>query len=115
MRVNLRKTATGYLAIASLLTCPLILSEISAMPVRDAFTTISPLTTAPLIDTQTRPVNYDKTPVLVRNSSAKPESAVATAVAKEKKAEDKKTIGRCWKRLMNMAREIRHAHTNTSK
>ncbi|WP_461071280.1 hypothetical protein [Spirosoma horti] len=115
MRINLRRTATGYFSIASLLICPLISSEVSAMPARDAFTTTSLLTKVPLIDTQTRPVNLDKTAVLVRNAPAKPEPAVTTAVAKDKKVEDKKTIGRCWKRLMNMAREIRHAHTSTNK
>ncbi|WP_052731269.1 hypothetical protein [Spirosoma radiotolerans] len=114
MRINLRRTATGCFAIASLLTSPLISSEISAMPARDAFT-ITSSTKAPLIDTQARPVNLEKTPVLVKNTPVKPEPAGATSAAKEKKVEDKKTIGRCWKRLMNMAREIRNAHTNTSK
>jgi CxxC motif-containing protein len=52
-----------------------------------------------------------KSTVLVRNTSAKTGTTVSTAAAKTEKPAEKKTISRCWKRLMNMAREIRHAHT----
>ena len=114
MRTNLRKTATGYFTIAFLLTCPLVSSEITAMPARNTATMRFSDATAPIRHAQTRPVSLEKTPVLAKNSS-KAEPAVTTAVVKEQKTDDKKAIGRCWKRLMNMAREIRHAHKNTTK
>ena len=115
MRVDLIKTATGYVAIALLLTCSLVSSEIIAMPAWNASSSTLITAPAPVVHTQVRPASLEKVPVLAKNSPAKAEPAVTTAVVKEKKADDKKTIGRCWKRLMNMAREIRHAHTSTSK
>lgn len=115
MRINLRKAATGYFAIALLLTYPLVSSETDAMPARNASTMSGIVAPAPVTRAQTRPALLDKSPVLARNSSAKAEPAVTTAAVKEQKTDDKKAIGRCWKRLMNMAREIRHAHTNTTK
>ncbi|WP_157816055.1 hypothetical protein [Spirosoma pollinicola] len=115
MRINLIKTATGSLAIVSLLVCPLVSSKTTAMPSGSAFKTTSLLATEPLIRTQTRPTTLDKTTVLAKNSSAKTETVTTTTAPKEKKIEEKKTISRCWSRLMNMAREIRHAHTSTSK
>ncbi|SOD88767.1 hypothetical protein [Spirosoma fluviale] len=83
------------------------------MPSRNAFTAASINANAPLIDTQARPAKLEKDAVLVRNVPNKAEP-VAPATA-PKKTEEKKTISRCWKRLMNMAREIRHAHTNSKK
>lgn len=114
MRIDLKKTATGYFAIAFLLTCPLFSSETTAMPARNVATIPFIVGSAPVTTAQTRPVSLDKTPVLAKNSS-KAEPAVTAAVVKEQKTDDKKAIGRCWKRLMNMAREIRHAHSNTTK
>lgn len=46
---------------------------------------------------------------LARNTSVKAKSGAVVTTARPKTDAEKKTIARCWKRLMNMAREIRHA------
>ncbi len=115
MRTILFKTTTGYLAIASLIACPLLSSETMAMSSRNAFTTTTTFAKEPTVRTQVHPINVDKNPGVARTSSVKPESVATTTDPKEKKIAEKKTISRCWSRLMNMAREIRHAHTSTSK
>ncbi|GAB2528652.1 hypothetical protein [Spirosoma aerophilum] len=115
MRTNLIKYKTGYLAITVLMACSLTSLETSAMASRYAYTIESPSGKSTVIDTQARPVNAEKTAVLVRNSPTKPEPTAATTASKAKNVEEKKTISRCWKRLMNMAREIRHAHSKTTK
>jgi hypothetical protein len=55
--------------------------------------------------------------VLVRNTTAKadPRTSTTTTTSTASKNTDKKTIGRCWSRLMNMVREVREAHHNKKK
>ncbi len=115
MRTILIKTTTGYLAIAALVACPFVSSETSAMSSRDAFTITSTLAKGPTVRTQVHPLNVDKNPGVARISPVKTEAVATTTAPKEKKIEEKKTISRCWKRLMNMAREIRYAHRKSSK
>ncbi|GAB4052047.1 hypothetical protein GCM10028810_52390 [Spirosoma litoris] len=92
------KKAAGYVATASLVACSFVTSVTVAMPSQVAFTTPS----------TTGKESVKETPVLARNTTAKPETpATTTATVKE---QDKKTIGRCWKRLMTMVREVSHAH-----
>ena len=102
MRTLLIKKAAGYLATASLVACPFVSSVTAAMPSQTALTTtVSSLATS------------DKlmgNPVLVRSATDKPE-APTTSTTSPAKVQDKKAIGRCWKRLMNMAREVTHAHS----
>ncbi|QMW01644.1 hypothetical protein [Spirosoma foliorum] len=99
MRTILMKKAAGYVATASLVACPFVASVTVAMPSQAAFTTTSIFSK--------EPVKTTNDPVLARNTTAKPETPATTAPAKE---QDKKTIGRCWKRLMTMVREVSHAH-----
>lgn len=94
------KKAAGYVATASLVACPFVSSITIAMPLQTAFTTT-------LTSPEKSSVKQTNDPVLVRNTTAKSEAPATTSPAK---VQDKQTIGRCWKRLMNMAREIRHAH-----
>ncbi|WP_461149507.1 hypothetical protein [Spirosoma pulveris] len=113
MKTYLTTMKPGCLALLLVVACPFVSLQTTAMPSVDAFTGTSINANAPLIDTQARPIKPEKDAVLVRNASVKAEPA-APATA-PKKTEEKKTISRCWKRLMNMAREIRHAHTNSKK
>lgn len=93
------KKVAGYVATASLVACPFVTSVTVAMPSQVAFITTS--------TSSKEPLKADSNPVLARNTTAKPETPATTAPAKE---QDKKTIGRCWKRLMTMVREVSHAH-----
>ncbi|MCX6214173.1 hypothetical protein [Spirosoma sp.] len=113
MKTYLTTTKSGYLAILLVIACPFVSSQSEAMPSINAFTVVSTKANAPSIDTQTRPVKLEKDAVLVRNAPAKADPVAPAAASK--KTEEKKTISRCWKRLMNMAREIRHAHSGSKK
>ncbi|GAB3503391.1 hypothetical protein GCM10027341_32430 [Spirosoma knui] len=55
-----------------------------------------------------------RNPTLARNTT-KVEAIAKPETAKPAVEQDKKAIGRYWKRLMNMVREINHAHRNKSK
>lgn len=114
MRTTLTKTTTGYLVIVSLMACPLVSG---ALPLTGAPVSLAALTPDPVLHNQARPVNAEKYPALANNTVKKPEEGITASApkAKEKKTAEKKTISRCWKRLMNMAREIRHAHGKTQK
>lgn len=113
MKTTLTKTAAGYLTVLSLITSPFVSLQTDAMPSQNAFTSSSVRTAGPVIDTQARPVKPEKDAVLVRNTTSKTDPVTPATTAK--KTEDKKTISRCWKRLMNMAREVRHAHSSAKK
>ncbi|WP_460968578.1 hypothetical protein [Spirosoma migulaei] len=101
MRTLLMKKAAGYVATASLVVCPFVSSITIAMPLQTAFTTT-------LVSPVKSPTKSAGDPVLARNTTTKPEATATTAPTK---VDDKKTIGRCWKRLMTMVREVRHAHS----
>jgi hypothetical protein len=100
MRTLLMKKAAGYVATVSLVVCPFVSSITIAMPLQTAFTT----TLSSSAKSSTKSLGD---PVLARNSTPKSDSPTTAAPAK---VEDKKTIGRCWKRLMTMVREVRSAH-----
>ncbi|MVM40535.1 hypothetical protein GO730_27505 [Spirosoma sp. HMF3257] len=102
MRTLLMKKVAGYLATASLVACPFVSSVTAAMPSQTTF--IAPATSTSPTKSEAK---LTGDPVLVRNTTAKSEAPATTSPAK---VQDKKTIGRCWKRLMNMAREVTHAH-----
>ena len=104
MRTLLMKKAAGYIATASLVASPFLSSAATTAPAQTVFTTIH--------TTSTRPVRQNEDPALARNTSVKTDISAVKSTTKEQKVEDKKAIGRCWKRLMNMAREIRQAHRN---
>ena len=55
-------------------------------------------------------IKKNENPTLARNTAKKPEPAATESTTKVQKVQDKKAIGRCWQRLMNVAREIKHAH-----
>ncbi|MFD2572621.1 hypothetical protein ACFSUS_18420 [Spirosoma soli] len=62
-----------------------------------------------------------KAPVLARNTAPKtlidpvPAAKTETAKPQPQATHDKKAIGRCWKRLMNMVREVNHAQRSRTK
>jgi hypothetical protein len=101
------KKATGYVATASLVACPFVSSVTVAMPTLGSY-----ITTA---TTNIEPVKLTKTPVLARNTTASSDITPATANGKEQKQHDKKAMGRCWKRLMTMVREVAYAHHKNRK
>ena len=107
MRTLLMKKAAGYVATASLVACPFISSVTVAMPTQSGYTTTA--------TTNVESVKLTKTSVLARNTVANPEVTPTTANGKEPKQQDKKAIGRCWKRLMTMVREVSYAHHKNRK
>ena len=96
------KKAAGYVATASLIACPFVSSVAAPMPLQSAYPTTS--------TTNSESVKLAKNHVLVRNTTASTTPAPTAGTVKGPKQQDKKTIGRCWKRLMTMAREMRKAH-----
>jgi hypothetical protein len=115
MKLTLMKSATGVRAIALLMALPPAVLAANVMPSQGA-----PNTAPRPANEAVKPTKSEsaRTTVLVRNTAATPERKTAThtsekpvAVAKEqKKKHDKNTISRCWKRLMDMAREANMAH-----
>lgn len=114
MKLTLMKRAVGSWTIAFLAASPLVIAIATVMPSQGALTNTPQPTNEAVVPTKTGSV---KTPVFVRNTTSAPERVTATQAsekpvitAKEKKKHDKKTISRCWKRLMDMAREANMAH-----
>ncbi|WP_460915625.1 hypothetical protein [Spirosoma areae] len=107
MRTLLMKKAAGYAATVSLIACPFVTTVTVAMPSQRAFTT----TPSPGTEAVKRVTN----PVLARNTTAKSDRTLAGPLPKEPKQHDKKTIDRCWKRLITMMREVSHSHRTTTK
>lgn len=104
MSVFLKKTAIGYIATAVL--CSSLLATLPA-----SAQTNQPMLSSALSKETRKPTDN---PVLARHATARPETTSGTTQT-ETKREDKKTIGRCWNRLMNMVREVSHAHKSTKK
>ena len=111
MQKALLPKQAGILTVALLIACPLLNSSTGAMSVRQAVLKTPATHTDP---GTMRRANQSKTAVLVRNTSneatAKADKTDATPAVKTERLQDKKAAGRCWKRLMNSFREIRHAH-----
>ncbi|WP_420146509.1 hypothetical protein [Spirosoma sp.] len=103
----------SLLITASLLCAGLFVSTIMvAMPMQGGLSTTSKTVKETAMSTKAESGAFSKNPVVARNTTAKPE--VATIPPADQKDQDKKTIGRCWKRLMNMVREVSHAHRTKS-
>lgn len=105
MKTPLTKKTVAYTVATLLTACPL------AFSVTASHAALS-------VTYRQVPVKKTEAPILVRNVSAKPSETTAktekadavAAPANDKKVQDKKTVGRCWQRLMNMVREVNHAH-----
>ena len=98
---------TGWLAIG-VITVLAATSSVEAVPNRVFSITQS----KPEVDThgtRLESVNPVKSPALARNTTPKPTEPAKTETTKPQ-AQDKQTMSRCWKRLMNMVRELNHAH-----
>ena len=106
-KVLLSKQA-GILTIALLMACPLLNSRTDAMSVRQAVMK----TQSTAADPGTKS-SRAKTAVLVRNTAhevtAKADRTDTAPGVKLERVKDKKTAGRCWKRLMSNLRDIRKA------
>ncbi|WP_461044507.1 hypothetical protein [Spirosoma harenae] len=98
MKIRLLKKAVRCLIATSLLACPCLSSVSIAM-------TASTTSTVRLFD---NPGSNNS--VAAHNSTAKSDISPSAASTKSSKEQDKKAIGRCWKRLMTMVREVSHAH-----
>lgn len=100
--------ATGLLALGLLITSASIPHPAGAMLTQRAGTN-----TAPSADPGSRSKEAGrsaKAPVLARNTSPASPDKGQIAAKKNQRPEVKSTIGRCWKRLMDNIREVRHAH-----
>lgn len=107
------KKAVESCAIALLIAGPLVVSAATVMPAQGGLNNSSKPTNEAVPSTRSESA---KSTVLVRNTTKAPERATAAnapekpvATTKEPK-HDKKTISRCWKRLMDMAREANMTH-----
>ncbi|GAB3705314.1 hypothetical protein GCM10027592_37650 [Spirosoma flavus] len=94
------KKTTGYLAMASLAISSFFV--FNAQPVQAAPAAFMSI----LIDGR----KSADGPVLARNTTSKAETAT-----KDQQKHDKKTISRCWKRIITAIREVNHAHRNNQK
>ncbi|MBC3788517.1 hypothetical protein [Spirosoma utsteinense] len=107
MRTEMRERGLGWLLLGACIVCVSLNSAKAAGPdqsmPREKTSTDSP--------TKSETNKRAKSTVLVRNTSNKTGTTASTAAVKTEAPAEKKTISRCWKRLMGMAREIRHAHT----
>ncbi|WP_338873145.1 hypothetical protein WBJ53_29790 [Spirosoma sp. SC4-14] len=107
MRTNLISHVAAYVAIVSMLALPSFSASIYAMPMQGTVIARSDADTHAKSDTE----NPTNSSALAKNTVSKPETATpAPTAGKDQKTQDKKTIGRCWKRLMKMVREVNHAH-----
>ena len=107
----LNKTMS-YLAPSILTTGLFVSTTMIAMPTQGGLPSTSKPVRETVMHTKAESGSLAKNTVLVRNTTPKTEPGVATAPAQ--KNQEKKTISRCWKRLMNMAREVSHAHRTKS-
>ena len=104
----------SYLA-PSLLISGLFVSSITlAMPLQSAVLTASKPANETILNTKVETGTLKKNAVLARNTTAKSEPAPTSTKTTATKNQDTKTVSRCWKRLMNMVREIRHAQSTKS-
>lgn len=103
MRTLLTKKAVACIVVtASLVSYPILSSVAIKMPAQSVVKATQSVET----------IRQSDNPVLARNTAKKTES---TATKSPAKVQDKKNIGRCWKRLMDMVREVRHTQTNKKK
>lgn len=105
-------TIVSYLALPLVSSSLFIPLETVAIPRQSSLSTIGKTTKAPVLLTKSEVRNSAKNSVLVRNTATTEPGPKTTTTASTPKNENKQTIGRCWKRLMNMVREVNHAHRN---
>ena len=103
MRTRLMMQTTSYLVAVTLVFCSFTASAAIAGPRQ----TTSPTTASAHADVIKSADNH---PVLARAGSPKGSETPGTSSTKNVKKQNKKTIGRCWNRLMAMVREARQAH-----
>lgn len=106
------KKATACMAITSLAASLFVSSVTLAMPTQGGLTASAK--SASETDFRAR-ADSDKLTRSSMSSRPAPEKPETAATGKSAKTEDKKTISRCWKRLMNMVREVNHAHKSRTK
>lgn len=112
MRTYLISNVAAYSAILTLSTLALLPAPAYPRPTQGGVVVSTDVGTRTKSDAE----KAVKAPVLARNTINKSENAPPTPTAETvQKTQDKKTISRCWKRLMNMARELNHAHKTKNK
>lgn len=115
MRILRTNKALSYLAPSLITTGLFVSSTTLAMPLQSALLTTSKPANETVLNTKAETGGLRKNTVLVRNTAAKSEPApTSTSTKTVVKNQDKKAVSRCWKRLMNMVREIRHAQSTKS-
>ncbi|MBD2751742.1 hypothetical protein [Spirosoma validum] len=112
MRILSMNKVTSYLAATLIATSLFVSMTASAMPCQGTLSTTAKSEKEPMLAAKTESSESKKAPVLVRNAVAK--SALAAPTATVQKNQDKKTVGRCWQRLMTMVREVSHAHRTSN-
>ena len=99
--------AVNYVAPSLIVSCLLVSSLTMGTPAQTvpASPTRSVSATQPYKQTG----NTGNNQVLVRNTTDRTEPVTAPVAAQ--KTQDKKAMGRCWKRLMQMIRDVNHAQS----
>jgi hypothetical protein len=111
MRTELKKSAVGGILLGACVMC-VAGTAIAARPEQSVRGNAPKEVSETPSSAKTDAVKLNKTVVLAKNSNTKTASVAPATTAKPQASAEKKTIGRCWKRLMTMVREVRHAHTN---
>ena len=114
MRILQTNKALSYLAPSLIITGLFVSSTTLAMPLQSAVLTASKPANETVLNTKAETGSLKKSTVLARNTTAKSEPAPTSTKTTVAKNQDTKTVSRCWKRLMNMVREIRHAQSTKS-
>ena len=115
MRTLQTNSVVSYLT-SSLLSIGLLVSSTTvAMPLQSTVLITPKPAKETVLNTKTETGGLKKSAVMVRNTTTKVEPAPTTTKSTVQKNQDKKAVSRCWKRLMTMVREIRHAQSTKSK
>ncbi|WP_461100478.1 hypothetical protein [Spirosoma koreense] len=109
MRTFRSLDATRYLALSLVISC----LSITTAPARPGQGKVQTTTAKPSAEV-IQPAR-SSSPVLARNTATKSDSPNTSSGTAVQKPEDKQTIGRCWKRLMTMVREVSHARRTEVK
>lgn len=112
MRALLMNKVVNYSAVSLLVTSLFISTTASAMSYQGGLSTTVKSEKESVLVAKAEANESKKAPVLARNTAAKP--APATTAATAPKDHDKKTVSRCWQRLMTMVREVSHAHRTSN-
>ncbi len=117
MKIFQNRKGVSYLACLLVSVGLFASSTALALSTQRTLLTTARTTKDPVLPIKTETNSPTKNSVLVRNTTAKTEPGpkTTTTTAPAQKSEDKKTIGRCWQRLMNMVREANHVHRKSTK